>query len=141
MRELSGWAQHRPLGGAHGLLDVVALTVQALLAVNGPLSHQLCLPPRPDADLAESIREHPAEDVYVTGTFDNWSKSEKLVKDGDIFQKTVELEDASSKIYYKVRERLISHGLGSASVPSCHDPSRYPSPTTLRVSYHDASVR
>uniref|UniRef100_A0A8H7KAJ0 AMP-activated protein kinase glycogen-binding domain-containing protein n=1 Tax=Bionectria ochroleuca TaxID=29856 RepID=A0A8H7KAJ0_BIOOC len=45
--------------------------------------------------------EHPAEEVYVTGTFDNWTKSVKLEKDGDVFQKTVELEDASKKIYYK----------------------------------------
>ncbi|RQM05549.1 hypothetical protein DH86_00001596 [Scytalidium sp. 3C] len=45
--------------------------------------------------------EHPATDVYVTGTFDNWSKSEKLVKEGDIFQKSVDLPNADEKIYYK----------------------------------------
>lgn len=45
--------------------------------------------------------EHPASDVYVTGTFDNWSESEKLVKSGDIFEKNVTLSDASEKIYYK----------------------------------------
>ncbi|KAH7148943.1 hypothetical protein EDB81DRAFT_650436 [Dactylonectria macrodidyma] len=44
---------------------------------------------------------HPAEEVYVTGTFDGWTKSVRLQKDGDIFQKSVELEDASEKIYYK----------------------------------------
>ncbi|KAH8820993.1 hypothetical protein F5884DRAFT_658374 [Xylogone sp. PMI_703] len=44
---------------------------------------------------------HPADDVYVTGTFDNWSKSEKLVKNGDIFEKTVDLPKADEKIYYK----------------------------------------
>ncbi|EPE08216.1 carbohydrate-binding module family 48 protein [Ophiostoma piceae UAMH 11346] len=42
-----------------------------------------------------------AEEVYVTGTFDGWSKSAKLEKVDGIFQKAVQLEDASSKIYYK----------------------------------------
>ncbi|CAM1501017.1 Fc.00g101790.m01.CDS01 [Cosmosporella sp. VM-42] len=45
--------------------------------------------------------EHPAEDVYVTGTFDSWTKSVKLEKEGDVFLKTVDLKDASTKIYYK----------------------------------------
>ncbi|KZL65014.1 hypothetical protein CI238_04654 [Colletotrichum incanum] len=44
---------------------------------------------------------HPAEEVYVTGTFDNWTKSEKLDKVGNSFEKTVVLPDASQKIYYK----------------------------------------
>ncbi|KAK1654641.1 hypothetical protein BDP81DRAFT_309149 [Colletotrichum phormii] len=44
---------------------------------------------------------HPAEEVYVTGTFDNWTKSEKLEKVGSSFEKTVKLADASEKIYYK----------------------------------------
>ncbi|KEZ45184.1 hypothetical protein SAPIO_CDS2638 [Scedosporium apiospermum] len=47
-------------------------------------------------------RNKPAQEVYVTGTFDNWSKSEKLDKIGDdSFTKTVAIPDASSKIYYK----------------------------------------
>ncbi|KAI1816244.1 carbohydrate-binding module family 48 protein [Poronia punctata] len=45
--------------------------------------------------------DHPATDVYVTGTFDDWKKSEKLEKVGDSFEKKVTLPDASSKIYYK----------------------------------------
>lgn len=45
----------------------------------------------------------------MTGTFDNWTKSVKLDKEGDIFQKTVPLNDASEKIYYKVGEPV---GLG-----------------------------
>lgn len=46
--------------------------------------------------------EHPAaSDVYVTGTFDDWSKSAKLDKKGDGFEKTVTLSDASEKILYK----------------------------------------
>lgn len=46
---------------------------------------------------------HPASEVYVTGTFDDWSKSEKLTKTGDVFAKDVTLSDASTadKIYYK----------------------------------------
>ena len=40
--------------------------------------------------------------MYVTGTFDNWTKSVRLDKEGDVFQKTVDLADTSSKIYYKV---------------------------------------
>jgi hypothetical protein len=47
-------------------------------------------------------RAHAAEEVYVTGTFDNWSKSEQLEKVGNIFEKNVTLSDASEKIYYKV---------------------------------------
>lgn len=40
--------------------------------------------------------------MFVTGTFDNWTKSEQLAKVGDVFQKNVFLKDASQKIYYKV---------------------------------------
>ena len=54
-------------------------------------------------DTRLSHREHPAEEVYVTGTFDSWTKSVQLEKKGDVFEKTVDLKDASSKIYYKVR--------------------------------------
>jgi hypothetical protein len=46
--------------------------------------------------------EHPAEEVFVTGTFDNWTKSVRLEKVGDVFQKEVELEPQTDKIYYKV---------------------------------------
>ncbi|KAK5987403.1 Cruciform DNA-recognizing protein 1 [Cladobotryum mycophilum] len=45
--------------------------------------------------------EHPAEEVFVTGTFDDWTKSEQLDRVGDIFKKTVQIKDASKKIYYK----------------------------------------
>lgn len=38
----------------------------------------------------------------MTGTFDNWSKSEKMSKVGDVFEKSVALPDSSAKIYYKV---------------------------------------
>jgi hypothetical protein len=47
--------------------------------------------------------EHAASEVYVTGTFDHWSKSEKLIQTGDVFEKNVTLPSATEKIYYKVR--------------------------------------
>lgn len=53
-------------------------------------------------------RAHPAEEVYVTGTFDNWSKSEKMDKVGDVFEKAVDLPDTSEKIYYKVGAEPVS---------------------------------
>jgi hypothetical protein len=46
--------------------------------------------------------EHEASEVYVTGTFDNWSKSERLIQTGNIFEKNVTLPSAAEKIYYKV---------------------------------------
>lgn len=47
--------------------------------------------------------DHPAEEVYVTGTFDNWSKSVKLQKDGDSFTKTVDIPSTTSAgtVHYK----------------------------------------
>ncbi|KAK5449669.1 Cruciform DNA binding protein [Exophiala xenobiotica] len=45
---------------------------------------------------------HPdANDVHVTGTFDDWGKTEKLNKIGDIWEKEVELPNADKKILYK----------------------------------------
>ncbi|RDW91195.1 hypothetical protein BP5796_02360 [Coleophoma crateriformis] len=45
--------------------------------------------------------EHPASEVFVTGTFDDWSKSEQLIKTGNTFEKNVTLPNAQEKIYYK----------------------------------------
>ncbi|KAK1750816.1 hypothetical protein QBC47DRAFT_352229 [Echria macrotheca] len=44
---------------------------------------------------------HDAEEVYVTGTFDNWTKSEQLDKVDGVFQKTVTIPNSSEKVYYK----------------------------------------
>ena len=44
--------------------------------------------------------------MYVTGTFDDWKKSEQLNKVGEHFEKDVTLNDASKKIYYKVGTAL-----------------------------------
>ena len=40
----------------------------------------------------------------MTGTFDSWSKSERLEKVGDLFIKDVTLSSADEKIYYKVSD-------------------------------------
>ena len=49
-------------------------------------------------------RDHPANEVFVTGTFDDWGMTVKLdKKDGNLHEKMVELPNASEKIYYKVR--------------------------------------
>ncbi|KAI1389726.1 carbohydrate-binding module family 48 protein [Hypoxylon trugodes] len=45
--------------------------------------------------------EHPASEVYVTGTFDDWKKTEKLDKVGEHFEKAVTVPDATKKIFYK----------------------------------------
>lgn len=47
-------------------------------------------------------RDHPANEVYVTGTFDDWAKSVRLEKKGNIFEKLVVLSQAEENIYYKV---------------------------------------
>ncbi|KAK6070247.1 carbohydrate-binding module family 48 protein [Seiridium cupressi] len=51
--------------------------------------------------VAFTFRDHPASEVYVTGTFDGWKKTEQLEKIGEHFEKQVQLSDASKKIYYK----------------------------------------
>jgi hypothetical protein len=53
--------------------------------------------------IATLHRPHPADDVHVTGTFDDWAKTEKLEKVGDVFEKEVQLPSADEKYYYKVR--------------------------------------
>ncbi|OQN97096.1 hypothetical protein B0A48_16900 [Cryoendolithus antarcticus] len=53
------------------------------------------------AILTSHDREHPANEVYVTGTFDNWSKSTLLEKSGSAHEKTIELPETGDKILYK----------------------------------------
>ncbi|KAF2623908.1 carbohydrate-binding module family 48 protein [Macroventuria anomochaeta] len=43
--------------------------------------------------------EHDANDVYVTGTFDDWKKTVQLEEEGGVFKKTVELP--KTKTQYK----------------------------------------
>ena len=47
-------------------------------------------------------REQPAEEVFVTGTFDDWSKSVKLDKVDTGYEKTISLKKVDEKILYKV---------------------------------------
>jgi hypothetical protein len=54
------------------------------------------------------FRTHPANEVHVTGTFDDWSKSVKLdAKEGGLHEKLVELPSADQKYYYKVRSEPV----------------------------------
>ena len=51
---------------------------------------------------ADTTRPHPeANDVHVTGTFDDWGKSVQLNKVGDFWEKDVDLPKADEKILYK----------------------------------------
>jgi hypothetical protein len=53
-------------------------------------------------ELTRTFREHPeANEVFVTGTFDDWGKTEKLDRKGDFFEKEVQLPN-KDKILYKV---------------------------------------
>lgn len=49
----------------------------------------------------------------MTGTFDNWEKTEKLIKTGDTFAKDVTLPSAAEKIYYKVCGGLYNCSISS----------------------------
>ncbi|KAL1962497.1 hypothetical protein VTN77DRAFT_9618 [Rasamsonia byssochlamydoides] len=44
---------------------------------------------------------YSANEVFVTGTFDDWGKTVRLEKKGDVFEKEVELPSADEKVYYK----------------------------------------
>ncbi|KAI9684488.1 MAG: hypothetical protein M1829_002298 [Trizodia sp. TS-e1964] len=46
--------------------------------------------------------DKPATDIRVTGTFDDWSKSIKLEKHGDTWEKEVNLPSADEKYFYKL---------------------------------------
>lgn len=46
--------------------------------------------------------EHSANDVYVTGTFDDWRKTVKLEKEDGIFKKTVELPKTHTQYKFVV---------------------------------------
>jgi hypothetical protein len=47
-------------------------------------------------------RPYKANEVFVTGTFDDWGKTVQLEKKGDIFEKEVPLPTTTGKIEYKV---------------------------------------
>jgi 1,4-alpha-glucan branching enzyme len=58
------------------------------------------LPPTDARIVLTTCREHDANDVYVTGTFDDWKKTVQLEKEDGVFKKTVELP--KTKTQYKV---------------------------------------
>lgn len=47
-----------------------------------------------------------ASEVLVTGTFDDWKQTQKLDRNGDIFEKEVTLPSVEDNIYYKVRRQF-----------------------------------
>ena len=53
----------------------------------------------------------------MTGTFDNWSKTEKLNWNGSGFEKTVSLPEKQDKILYKVRRASPPSRLQSRNIP------------------------
>ncbi|RHZ67547.1 carbohydrate-binding module family 48 protein [Aspergillus thermomutatus] len=44
---------------------------------------------------------YPANEVFVTGSFDDWGKTVKLDRYGDVFKKEVQLPSADEKVHYK----------------------------------------
>lgn len=58
-----------------------------------------------------AIRPHDANEVYVTGTFDDWGKTIRLDKKGDFFEKEVQLSPPEDKLHYKVRLKARWGGL------------------------------
>lgn len=50
--------------------------------------------------LASSSRPYSANEVFVTGTFDDWGKTVKLDRVGDIFTKEVSVP-TGKRIHYK----------------------------------------
>lgn len=47
-------------------------------------------------------RPYNANEVFVTGTFDDWGKTVKLDRKGDAFEKEVHLPSTHENVYYKV---------------------------------------
>ena len=71
-----------------------------LYLVTNPFKYLYCLLLIHLADYLLS-REDPASEVFVTGTFDQWSKSVKLQKEGAVFQKSLDLPSTDQSYYYK----------------------------------------
>lgn len=58
-------------------------------------------------------REHAANEVLVTGTFDDWQKTVTLEKVDGVFKKTVELP--KEHIQYKVRPPAAAPAVAAAA--------------------------
>jgi hypothetical protein len=77
--------------------------------LKGPFNWKLCAvgwQPRAlwnrIADWTVTRRPYNATEVFVTGTFDDWGKTVKLDRVGDIFVKKVTISPVQ-KVHYKVR--------------------------------------
>lgn len=57
-------------------------------------------------------RPYNANEVFVTGTFDDWGRTVKLDQKGDVFEKEVDIPVTGEKVHYKV-----CHPLGSRPQP------------------------
>ncbi|PWY72878.1 hypothetical protein BO83DRAFT_42167 [Aspergillus eucalypticola CBS 122712] len=51
---------------------------------------------------------YSANEVFVTGTFDDWGKTVKLDRVGDVFEKEVPLPVTDEKVHYKSRTGVVS---------------------------------
>lgn len=109
------WVNTRSLGKYHGLQSRRIWPIWACVRTSH-LSREFnkCAPTilETKRSLTRCHRNHPAQEVYVTGDFDNWSKSVKLEKTGDSFRKTITLPGEESRIHYKVR--TVPSGASSA---------------------------
>lgn len=56
------------------------------------------------ADETVTRRPYNASEVFVTGTFDDWGKTVKLDRVGDVFLKKVTISPVQ-KVHYKVRNK------------------------------------
>lgn len=53
-------------------------------------------------DWFPACRPYNANEVFVTGTFDDWGKTVRLDRTGDVFEKEVRLPAIGDKVHYKV---------------------------------------
>lgn len=86
--------------GEYGQLSFQMVRILRPRGTSDPLATQR--PQRSIRSANQFRRPHPdANDVHVTGTFDDWGKTEQLNKVGDIWEKEVQLPKADEKILYK----------------------------------------
>ncbi|PVH97999.1 carbohydrate-binding module family 48 protein [Periconia macrospinosa] len=103
---MAAGVEHVQAGGVHKQQHGDANETRRSFSLGLEAGHWL--PPQPELVLVTSGQqhdkrflavEHAADEVYVTGQFDSWSKSVRLEKEDGIFKKTVELP--KEKTLYK----------------------------------------
>ncbi|KAI9883863.1 MAG: hypothetical protein M1823_004354 [Watsoniomyces obsoletus] len=62
---------------------------------------------------------HPASEVFVTGTFDDWGMTIQLDKKGDHFEKRVHLSDPNKAVHYKFV--VDTNWVTDPTAPQAHD--------------------